>query len=98
MVLVCLFTLFVKFNLLKFAIKDIHFMYFIVSPVNKIIISKDSLKKLCNDMIPLSFKSISEINYTKLNSISFRLIGCYGNYTLIARLLLDKEIIDQQMC
>ena len=65
--------------------------------VDKIIISKDSLKKLCNDMVPLSFKSISEINYTKLNSISFRLIGCYGNHTLIAKLLLNKEIINEQM-
>ncbi|CAI2161360.1 13694_t:CDS:10 [Funneliformis geosporum] len=65
--------------------------------VDKIIISKDSLKKLCNDMVPSSFKSISEINYTKLNSISFRLIGCYGNHTLIAKLLLDQGIINQQM-
>jgi len=48
-------------------------------------------------MVPLSFKSISEINYTKLNSISFRLVGCYGNHTLIAKLLLNKRIINKQM-
>ncbi|GES77132.1 hypothetical protein GLOIN_2v1781568 [Rhizophagus clarus] len=65
--------------------------------VNKIIISKESLRKLCNDMIPSSFKSISEINYTKLNSISFRLIGCYGNRNLIAKFLLNRRIIDQQL-
>ncbi|GBC07437.1 hypothetical protein RclHR1_07470002 [Rhizophagus clarus] len=65
--------------------------------VDKIIISKESLKKLCNDMVPLSFKSISDINFTKLNSISFRLIGCYGNHTLIAKLLLNKNIINQQI-
>ncbi|PKC68807.1 hypothetical protein RhiirA1_456805 [Rhizophagus irregularis] len=65
--------------------------------VDKIIISKDSLKKLCNDMVPYSFKSISDINFTKLNSISFRLVGCYGNHTLIAKLLLNKNIINQQI-
>jgi hypothetical protein len=64
---------------------------------DKIIISKDSLKKLCNDIAPLSFKSISEIDYTKLNSTSFRLIGCYGNHILIAKLLLNGAIINQQL-
>ncbi|CAB4410523.1 unnamed protein product [Rhizophagus irregularis] len=65
--------------------------------VNKIIISKEYLRKLCNDMVPSSYKSISEINYTELNSISFRLIGCYGNRNLIAKLLLNRNIIDQQL-
>ncbi|GBC20091.1 uncharacterized protein OCT59_006577 [Rhizophagus irregularis] len=64
---------------------------------DKIIISKDSLKKLCNDIVPLSFKSISEIDYMKLNSTSFRLIGCYGNHILIAKLLLNGAIINQQL-
>ncbi|PKY25816.1 hypothetical protein RhiirB3_528172 [Rhizophagus irregularis] len=65
--------------------------------VDKIIISKEYLGKLCNDMVPSSFKSISEINYSKLNSIPFRLIGYYGNRILIAKLLLNKNIIDQQL-
>ncbi|CAG8695303.1 16008_t:CDS:10, partial [Funneliformis mosseae] len=65
--------------------------------VDKTIISKDFLKKLCNDMVPSSFKSISEINYAELNSISVRLIGCYGNRHLIAKLLLNLEIINQQI-
>ncbi|GES77128.1 hypothetical protein GLOIN_2v1880492 [Rhizophagus clarus] len=65
--------------------------------VDKIIISKEYLRKLCNDMVPSSFKSISEINYTRLNSISFRLIGCYGNRNLIAKFLLNKNIIDQPL-
>ncbi|PKY52172.1 hypothetical protein RhiirA4_408076 [Rhizophagus irregularis] len=65
--------------------------------VDKIIISKEYLEKLCNDMVPSSFKSISEINYTELNSISFRLIGCYGNRNLIAKLLLNGNIIDQKL-
>ena|SRR6266540_333348 len=73
-------------------------MYFIIFHLlDRIIISKDSLKKLCNKRFPASFKSISDINYKELNSISIRLIGCYGNHTLIAKLLLDKKIIDQQM-
>ncbi|RGB31341.1 hypothetical protein C1646_709203 [Rhizophagus diaphanus] len=65
--------------------------------VDKIIISKEQLKKLCNDMVPSSFKSISEINYTKLNSTSIRLIGCYGNRNLIAKFLLNRDIIKQQI-
>ncbi|CAG8740455.1 6545_t:CDS:2, partial [Funneliformis caledonium] len=65
--------------------------------VDKIIISKDFLKKLCDNVAPSSYKSISEINYTKLNSISVRLIGCYGNRRLIAKLLLNLEIINQQI-
>ncbi|PKY13750.1 hypothetical protein RhiirB3_425628 [Rhizophagus irregularis] len=65
--------------------------------VDKIIISKNFLRKLCNDMVPLSFKSISDINFTKLNSISLRLIGCYGNHTLIAKLLLNKNIINKKI-
>ncbi|CAB5384280.1 unnamed protein product [Rhizophagus irregularis] len=65
--------------------------------VDKIIISKEYLRKLCNDMVPSSFKSISEINYTELNSISFRLIGCYGNRNLIAKFLLNRNIIDQKL-
>ncbi|EXX55915.1 hypothetical protein RirG_220880 [Rhizophagus irregularis DAOM 197198w] len=65
--------------------------------VDKIIISKEQLRKLCNDMVPSSFKSISEINYTKLNSVSFRLIGCYGNRNLIAKLLLNRNLINQQI-
>ncbi|CAB4410518.1 unnamed protein product [Rhizophagus irregularis] len=67
------------------------------SSVDRITISKDSLKKLCNNIIPSSFKSISEIDYEKLNSISFRLIGCYGNHFLIAKFLLNKKIIDQKI-
>ncbi|PKC68809.1 hypothetical protein RhiirA1_440393 [Rhizophagus irregularis] len=65
--------------------------------VDKIIISKEYLRKLCNDMVPSSFESISEIDYTELNSISFRLIGCYGNRNLIAKFLLSRNIIDQKL-
>ncbi|CAG8485102.1 8847_t:CDS:10 [Acaulospora morrowiae] len=65
--------------------------------VDKIIISKDSLKKLCNDMIPYSFSSISEIDYNRLNALSFRLIGCYGNHLMIAKLLLNKNVINEQL-
>jgi hypothetical protein len=65
--------------------------------VDKIIISKECLEKLCNDLDPSSFKSIYDINYTKLNSKSLRLIGCYGNRILIAKFLFNKNLIDQQV-
>ncbi|CAG8435112.1 3623_t:CDS:10, partial [Funneliformis mosseae] len=64
---------------------------------DKITISRDYLEKLCNNYVPSSFKTISEIDFTKLNSISIHLIGCYGNHALIAGLLKKKGIIDQQI-
>ncbi|RHZ89868.1 hypothetical protein Glove_9g264 [Diversispora epigaea] len=64
--------------------------------VDKIIISQSDVKKLCNDMIPGSFKSISKINYEKLNSCQIHLIGIYGRNSLIAKLLLDKGMIDEK--
>ncbi|CAI2161359.1 15834_t:CDS:10 [Funneliformis geosporum] len=65
--------------------------------VDKITISRDYLEKLCNNYVQSSFKSISEIDFVKLNAISIHLIGCYGNHALIAGLLKKKEIIDQQI-
>ncbi|CAG8488857.1 9634_t:CDS:10 [Gigaspora rosea] len=65
--------------------------------VDNIIISTGSLKKLCNDLIPDSFKSISNIDYLKLNHTKLKLIGCYGNHVLIAKLLLKNNIIDEQI-
>ncbi|CAG8522535.1 1551_t:CDS:10, partial [Dentiscutata heterogama] len=53
------------------------------------------LKKLCNEMIPNSFKSISKIQFEQLNSCRVRLIGCYGRNGLIAKLLFNKNVIDQ---
>ncbi|RHZ90025.1 hypothetical protein Glove_9g277 [Diversispora epigaea] len=64
--------------------------------VDKIIISESDVKKLCNDMIPGSFKTISKINYKKLNSFPIHLIGIYGRNSLIAKLLLDKGIVDDK--
>ncbi|CAB4409762.1 unnamed protein product [Rhizophagus irregularis] len=65
--------------------------------VDKIIIYKEGLKNLCNDLVQHSFKSISEIDYNQLNSCSLRLIGCYGNHNSIAKFLLNKNIIDYQL-
>ncbi|RIA83800.1 hypothetical protein C1645_833247 [Glomus cerebriforme] len=64
--------------------------------VDKIIISQQDIKRLCNKIMPNSFKSISKINYEKLNSRSIRLIGCYGRNELIAKFLFTKNIIDQK--
>ncbi|CAG8602747.1 18235_t:CDS:2 [Gigaspora rosea] len=62
---------------------------------DKILISQQHMKKLCNEMVPNSFKSISKIDFERLNSCDIRLIGCYGRNDLIAKLLLNKSIIDQ---
>ena len=65
--------------------------------VDKIIISKEGLKNMCNEFVQDSFKSISEIDYNQLNSCSLKLIGCYGNRDPIARFLLNKNIINHQV-
>ncbi|CAG8584575.1 25121_t:CDS:10, partial [Gigaspora margarita] len=65
--------------------------------VDKILISQQHLKKLCNEMVPNSLKSISKIQFEQLNSCHVRLIGCYGRNDLIAKLLLNKNVIDQVM-
>ncbi|CAG8548283.1 10484_t:CDS:10 [Ambispora gerdemannii] len=63
--------------------------------VDKIIISDQHVKRLCNELVPNSFKSISKIDYKKLNSKRVHLIGCYGRNEMIAKFLLNKNIIDQ---
>ncbi|KAF0504096.1 hypothetical protein F8M41_019632 [Gigaspora margarita] len=65
--------------------------------VDKIIISQNSLKKLCNIIVPNSFKSISEINYASLNSKSLNLTGIYGTRESIAKYLLQSKLIDEQI-
>ncbi|CAG8464426.1 13684_t:CDS:10 [Dentiscutata erythropus] len=65
--------------------------------VDKIIISQNSLKKLCNIIVPNSFKSISEINYASLNSKSLNFTGIYGTRESIAKYLLQSNLIDEQM-
>ncbi|RHZ83302.1 hypothetical protein Glove_97g119 [Diversispora epigaea] len=49
-----------------------------------------------NKVIPNSFKSVSKINYEKLNSRPIRLVGCYSRNGLIVKFLLAKTIIDQK--
>ncbi|CAG8525687.1 11945_t:CDS:10 [Acaulospora morrowiae] len=55
--------------------------------VDKFIISKESLKEFCNKMVPSSFKSFSDVNYSALNSVSVNLVGEFymspGIYLLV---------------
>ncbi|CAG8745959.1 29434_t:CDS:10, partial [Gigaspora margarita] len=67
------------------------------SAVDKIIISQNSLEKFCNNMVPNSFKSISEIDYASLNSKSLDLTGVYGTRDNIANFLYQKNLIDNQI-
>ncbi|CAG8676556.1 16012_t:CDS:10, partial [Cetraspora pellucida] len=59
--------------------------------VDKIIISKEYVEKICNEMVPNSYKSISKIRFEQLNSRCVHLVGCYGKNALIAKLLLREE-------
>ncbi|CAG8442852.1 12656_t:CDS:10 [Acaulospora colombiana] len=65
--------------------------------VDKIIISKEHIKKLCNEIVLNSYRSISKIRFEQLNTRRIYLIGCYGRNALIAKLLLKKGFIDQSI-
>ncbi|KAF0545012.1 e3 ubiquitin-protein ligase trip12 [Gigaspora margarita] len=65
--------------------------------VDKIIISKEYVEKICNEMVPNSYKSISKIRFEQLNSRRVHLVGCYGKNALIAKLLLREGVIDQSI-
>ncbi|CAG8543055.1 1278_t:CDS:2, partial [Acaulospora morrowiae] len=65
--------------------------------VEKIIVSQEFLKKLCNDMVPGSFESISKVNYASLNTKSLGFIGIYGRCEVIAKYLLQKNVIDKEI-
>ncbi|CAG8468479.1 4455_t:CDS:2, partial [Acaulospora morrowiae] len=65
--------------------------------VENIIVSQEFLKKLCNDMIPGSYESISKVDYASLNTKSLGFIGIYGRYEVIARYFLQKNVIDEEI-
>ncbi|KAG9305010.1 hypothetical protein G9A89_007413 [Geosiphon pyriformis] len=65
--------------------------------VDKIIISQQFVKKLCNEIVPNSFKSISKVNYKKLNSKAISLVGVYGRNEMIANFLLHQNIINHSI-
>ncbi|CAG8669617.1 12878_t:CDS:2, partial [Acaulospora morrowiae] len=65
--------------------------------VKKIVISQEFLKKLCNDIVPGSYESISKVDYASLNTKSLGFIGIYGRYEVIARYLFQKNVINEEI-
>ncbi|KAJ3232590.1 hypothetical protein HDU81_002853 [Chytriomyces hyalinus] len=65
--------------------------------VDKIIIAQESVKELCNQLIPGSFKSISSVDFQRLSEVKMKLVGVYGNRESLAAMLLKLDAIDQQI-
>ncbi|KAJ3218698.1 hypothetical protein HDU67_004480 [Dinochytrium kinnereticum] len=65
--------------------------------VDKIIISQPSLRKLCNDLFRGSYRSVSNINISALESLKLRFVGVYGSRVSIATFLFTKGAISQNI-
>ncbi|CAG8610225.1 8025_t:CDS:10 [Paraglomus brasilianum] len=65
------------------------------SLVNKAIIHPEELEKVCNMLVPGSYRSVSDIQFNKLADVDIQLVGCYGNCKIISKLLLQNNVIDK---
>lgn len=66
-------------------------------PVDKIIISQDSLGRLMNDIAPGSYSSITKVDFAALDDVLVNPVGIYGSKSEIIRFLHDIGAIDNQM-
>ncbi|TCD63827.1 hypothetical protein EIP91_004894 [Steccherinum ochraceum] len=62
--------------------------------VDKIVISQESLEKFMNDIRPGSYKSMTRIDFSALDSVLVRPQGIYGSRSEIVRFLGDLGVID----
>ncbi|RUS23029.1 hypothetical protein BC938DRAFT_475155 [Jimgerdemannia flammicorona] len=68
-----------------------------VLPVDKVILSREAMESFCNDVIPGSFQSVTEVDYTKLCQESLHYIGVYGNPGMIVNLLFRIKAISEDI-
>jgi hypothetical protein len=57
--------------------------------VDKIIISQASLGAFINTLLPHSYRSVTKIDFSRLDAIRVRPLGIYGSKSEIVRLLLS---------
>jgi len=62
--------------------------------VRKAIIHPEELEKVCNVLIPGSYRSVSDIRFNELADVDIQLVGCYGNCKIISKLLHQNNVID----
>ncbi|KAJ3029424.1 UNVERIFIED_CONTAM: hypothetical protein HDU68_012191 [Siphonaria sp. JEL0065] len=67
-----------------------------IGSIEKIVIEQTQLKKLCNKLQPSSYKSLANVDYHALDKVTLNLVGIYGNKELIACVLFDKRLFDQE--
>ncbi|RUS20076.1 hypothetical protein BC937DRAFT_86413 [Endogone sp. FLAS-F59071] len=63
--------------------------------VDKVILSRPEMERFCNDVVPGSFRSLTDVDYSKLCKHSLRYIGVYGNPIMIALLLYNIQAISK---
>ncbi|KAJ3289280.1 hypothetical protein HDU79_004189 [Rhizoclosmatium sp. JEL0117] len=67
-----------------------------IGSVEKIVIEQNQFQTLCNKLVPGSYKSLAQVDYKALDSASLNLVGIYGNKEMIAQLMFEKGLFDQE--
>ncbi|KAJ3103368.1 hypothetical protein HDU97_010206 [Phlyctochytrium planicorne] len=65
--------------------------------VDKIIISQPNMQRLCNDLMPSTYRSVSSINFGMLDSLKLSFVGVYGNKQSIALYLASIDAISREL-
>ncbi|KAJ3082282.1 hypothetical protein HDU99_003140 [Rhizoclosmatium hyalinum] len=63
--------------------------------VEKIVIDQQQFKLLCDRLVPGSYKSLAQVDYKALDSTQLNLVGIYGNKEMIANLLFEKGLLNE---
>ena len=66
----------------------------ILSLVDKIIISQNSLKAFINTVCPGTYASMTKVNFKSLDQYVIKPVGIYGSKEEIVRFLLELGVID----
>jgi len=67
-------------------------------PVEKVIISQESLGRFINDLVPGAYASLTKVDFKKLDHQSIRPVGIYGPKQGIVSFMIDAAIIDAATC
>ncbi|KAJ3194505.1 hypothetical protein HK101_002568 [Irineochytrium annulatum] len=64
--------------------------------VDKVILCQEHLKKLCNDVSPESYRSVSNIDFGVLSNFRLSFVGVYGNRPSVLAYLLKQNAITRE--
>ena len=69
----------------------------ILSLVDKVIISQNSLKAFINTVCPGAYASMTKVNFKLLDQYVIKPVGIYGSKEEIVRFLLELGVVDDAM-